>query len=106
MKAQIKKYKMQSTSSMFSSQMGAGDDGLSVISETPSVFTGKITHAERNLTRMEGNRAKELETVKKQLQEKEDELSSLKMKHSATLARTKTLETQLNEIKGQFKSKI
>ena len=43
-----------------------GDD-LSVISETPSVFTGKVTHAERNLTKMEGNRAKELESVKKQL---------------------------------------
>ena len=47
---------------------GAGpDDTLSVISEVPnpSVFSGKITHAERNLTRMEGNRAKELETVKR-----------------------------------------
>ena len=28
------------------------------------------------------------------------------MKHQATLARSKTLETQVNEIKGQFKSKI
>ena len=44
-----------------------GNDDLSVISEnpTPSVFAGKITHAERNLTKMEGNRAKELESVKK-----------------------------------------
>ena len=48
-----------------------GDDTLSVISETPSVFTGKITHAERNLTQMGGNRAKELESVKKALAEKE-----------------------------------
>jgi hypothetical protein len=54
---------MQSTSSMM------GDDTMSVISETPSVFTGKVTHAERNLTRMDGNRAKELETVKTKLME-------------------------------------
>ena len=59
----VRKYKMQSTSSMMA------DDTMSVISETPSVFTGKVTHAERNLTRMDGNRAKELETVKTKLME-------------------------------------
>ena len=82
---------------------GAGpDDTLSVISEVPnpSVFSGKITHAERNLTRMEGNRAKELETVKRQLTEKDEEYQALKTKHTASLARMKTLETQLGEIKG------
>ena len=52
-----------------------GDDTLSVISETPSVFTGKVTHAERNLTQMGGNRAKELEQVKKSLVETEDALA-------------------------------
>jgi len=49
-----------------------GDDTLSVISETPSVFTGKVTHAERTLTQMGGNRAKELENVKIALAEKEE----------------------------------
>ena len=49
-----------------------GDD-LSVISETPSVFTGKVTHAERNLSKMEGNRAKQLEEVQMKLAEKEEE---------------------------------
>jgi len=49
-----------------------GDDTLSVISESPSVFTGKVTHAERNLTQIGGNRAKELENVKQALQEKEE----------------------------------
>ena len=52
---------------MFNGGAGGADETLSVVSEAPSVFTGKITHAERNLTRMEGNRAKELETVKRQL---------------------------------------
>lgn len=54
LKTKLKKSKMGMTTS--SSVMG-GDDTLSVISETPSVFTGKITHAERNLTKMGGNRA-------------------------------------------------
>ncbi len=44
-----------------------GDDTLSVISETPSVFTGKVTHAEKTLSQMGGNRAKELENVKRAL---------------------------------------
>ena len=60
---------MQSTStSAFGNSVyggGANNDDLSVISETPSVFTGKVTHAERNLSKLEGNRAKELESVKK-----------------------------------------
>lgn len=36
---------------------GAGtsmmNDGLSVISETNTVFTGKITHAEKNLSKLD-----------------------------------------------------
>jgi len=54
-----------------------GDDTLSVISETPSVFNGKVTHAERNLTQMGGNRAKELENVKRALAGREEEFSAL-----------------------------
>ena len=38
------------------------NDGLSVISET-TVFTGKITHAEKNLTKLDQNKAKELERL-------------------------------------------
>lgn len=29
------------------------NDGLSVISETPSVFTGKITHAEKHISKID-----------------------------------------------------
>ena len=85
---------------------GAGDDTLSVISESPSVFTGKITHAEKTLTQMGGNRAKELENTKRALLAKEEEFAALKTKHAASLARNKTLDTQLKEIKGQFTSKM
>jgi len=49
---------------------------------------------------MGGNRAKELENVKRALQEKEEELSALKTKHAASVARNKTLEGQVREVKG------
>ena len=55
---------------------------------------------------MGGNRAKELENVKKALMAKEEEFTALKTKHAAGLARNKTLDTQLREIKGQFTSKM
>ena len=84
----------------------AGDDTLSVISETPSVFTGKVTNAEKTLSQMGGNRAKELENVKRALSEREEEFAALKTKHAASLARNKTLDTQLRQIKGQFTSKM
>lgn len=100
-KNKIKKSKMNGTSmSTF------GDDTLSVISESPSVFTGKITNAERTLTQMGGNRAKELEQVKRSLVDKEEEFAQLKTKYHASLARNKTLETQVREIKGQFTGKL
>ena len=70
---------MSATTSQFgTSMMGGMGDDLSVISETPSVFTGKVTHAEKNLSKIEGNRAKELEIVKRQLTEREEELAQLK----------------------------
>ena len=55
---------------------------------------------------MGGNRAKELENVRRALQEKEEELSALKTKHAASVARNKTLEGQVREVKGQFTSKM
>jgi len=55
---------------------------------------------------MGGNRAKDLENTKRALQEKEEEFKELKTKYTACLARTKTLEKQVSEVKGQFTSKI
>lgn len=68
------------------------NDGLSVISETNSVFTGKITHAEKNLTKIDQNRTKELELLRKELEEVKEELSSVKTKYKAAIARRDTLE--------------
>ena len=65
-KQKLKKVKMQGTSVSGFGAAG-GDDTLSVISESPSVFTGKVTHAEKTLTQMGGNRAKELENTKRAL---------------------------------------
>ena len=83
-----------------------GDDTMSVISETPSVFTGKVTHAERNLTRMDGNRAKELETLKTKLMEVHEELAQTKSKFSAISARKETIEKELSTVKSTFTSKM
>ena len=66
-------------------------DGLSVISEN-TVFTGKITHAEKNLSKLDQNRTKELETLKKEFEEKKEELASIKTKYKAAVARRDTLE--------------
>ena len=76
------------------------------MSETPSVFTGKITHAERNLTKMDGNRAKELEQTKKSLAEASEEVAALKSKLQGVTARRDVVENQLKDIKFTFQSKL
>jgi len=66
LKSKVKKFKLQAGVSDMNS------DTLSVISEMPgtgmglpSVFGGKITHAERNLTKMDAGRKNEMETLRK-----------------------------------------
>lgn len=68
------------------------NDGLSVISETPSVFTGKITHAERVISKIDQNRTKENEILKKEIEEIKEELNNMKTKYKAAIARRDTLE--------------
>lgn len=75
---------------------------MSVMSEAPSVFSGKITHAERNLTKMDGNRAKELEQTKKSLSEATEEIAALKTKLQGVTARKDVVENQLKDIKSTF----
>ena len=69
-------------------------------------FTGKITHAEKNLNKMEQNRAKELEKTLKELEETRDELNSLKTKYKAAVARRDTLENQMKDYKTEVASKM
>jgi len=76
------------------------------MSETPSVFPGKVTNAERNLTKIDVNRAKELESVKKQLADANEELVATKSKLQAVTARKDVVESQLKDIKTTYQSKI
>ena len=99
-KTQLKKYKMQSTST---SQFG---DDLSVISETPSVFPGRVTHAERNLNRLGADRQKDFEQMKQQLADKQAELQKVKDKLTGVNARNKILESQVKDVRSQFSGKM
>ena len=95
---------------MHGSTAGGFNDGLSVISETTGFGNatqfGKMTHAEKNLTKLENNRAKDLEKALKELDETRDELGQLKTKHKAAVARRDTLELQIKDVKGEFQTKM
>lgn len=86
----------------------AGADGLSVISEQTGVNTvvGRMTHAEKNLNKLENNRAKELERALKELEETREELASVKTKYKAAVARRDTLEKEMKDVKSEVQSKI
>lgn len=84
----------------------AGSDGLSVISEQTGMTLGRITHAEKNLTKLENNRAKELEKCQRELEETKEELGSIKTKYKAAVARRDTLEKEMKEIKSEVQSKM
>jgi uncharacterized protein (DUF3084 family) len=64
-----------------------------------------MTHAEKNLTKLDNNRAKELERTTKELEDTKEELSSLKTKYKAAVARRDTLETQMKDFKTEVSSK-
>lgn len=101
LKAQVKKLK---------SQMGFGEqsvmtDGLSVISES-TVFTGKVTHAEKNLSKVADKKREDMDKLKYQLDEQKEELLEVKKKYKAALARRDTLENQMKNIKTEFGTKI
>ena len=78
----------------------------SVISEAPSVFTGKITHAERKISQMGKSKQEELENLRLTVDEQKAELEEMKKKWKAALARRDTLEKQLKTIKTDFGLKI
>ena len=55
---------------------------------------------------MQGNKAKELEALRLDVNMKDDEIQQLKKKFSAANTRKDTLEVQIKEIKQTFQSKI
>jgi hypothetical protein len=67
-------------------------DNLSVISEN-TVFTGKITHAERNLTKLASKKGEDFEKLKYTIEEQKEELIEVKQKYKGAIARRDTIET-------------
>lgn len=82
------------------------DGGLSVISEAPSVFTGKITHAEKSIAKLGTKNKEDVEKLKYTIEEQASELTEVKQKYKGAIARRDTLETQLKTIKTDFGMKI
>ena len=66
-------------------------DNLSVISEN-TVFTGKITHAERNLTKLASKKGEDIEKLKYKIEEQKEELAEVKQKYKGAIARRDTVE--------------
>jgi DNA repair exonuclease SbcCD ATPase subunit len=103
LKSQVKRLKLELQ----------GGDTLSTISELtgmggalPSISMATKSHAEKNLNKLELNRAKDLEKALKELEELREELVSVKTKHKAAVARRDTLENQLKEYKSEVQSKM
>ena len=103
LKAQVKKYKAQLGLNAENSIMT--DGGLSVISEG-SVFTGRVTHAEKKIHQLGEKKKDDLDKLKFQVDELKEELIEVKGKYKGALARRDTLEKQLKTIKTDFGMKI
>ena len=80
------------------------EGGTSIGGDT--VFTGKVTHAERNLNRMNLKKKEDVDKLKFTVDEQKEELNELKRKYKAALARRDTLETQMKTIKTDYGSKM
>lgn len=59
---------MQVGAGGFNGEVSQMTDNLSVISEN-TVFTGKITHAERNLTKLANKKGEDVDKLKYQIEE-------------------------------------
>lgn len=81
------------------------DGGLSVISEG-SVFTGKITHAEKKIQQLGEKKRDDIDKLKFQVDELKEELIETKTKYNGAVSRRDTLEKQLKTIKTDFGLKI
>ena len=77
----------------------------SVMTEN-TVFTGKITHAERNLNKLGDKKREDVDKLKYQIEEMKEEVSELKSKYKGAVARRDTLETQMKTVKTDYGMKI
>ena len=65
----------------------------SIMTDNMSVFTGKITHAERNLNKLGEKKKEDVDKLKYQIEEMKEEINELKSKYKGAVARRDTLET-------------
>lgn len=104
LKQQLKKYKAGYTGEGSIMTMDGGP-AMSVMSGN-SVFTGKITHAEKNLSKLGEKKKEDVDKLKFTVDELKEELKELKQKYQGAVARRDTLENQLKNIKTEFGAKI
>jgi len=82
------------------------DGGQSVVSEQASVFTGKITHAEKKIAKLGVQKKEVQQDLQFTIDEQKAEIKELKQKYKGAIARRDTLEGQLKTIKTDFGMKI
>ena len=77
MKSQVKKLKAGGAGYGMGENSVMTDGGMSVISEN-TVFTGKITHAERNLSKLGEKKKEDVDKLKYQIEELKEEIKEIK----------------------------
>lgn len=103
LKQQLKKYKTQFGEA--SIMTNDHPNAQSMMSDA-TVFTGKITHAERKITQIGEKKKEDVEKMKYTIEEQKEEIKELKQKYQGAVARRDTLETQMKTIKTDFGAKI
>ena len=83
-----------------------GAQSVAAMSDVQTVFTGKVTHAERAITKIQQTKGVDLEKLRLTIDEQKEEIKELQTKFKAATARRDTLEKQLKTIKTEFGMKI
>jgi phage shock protein A len=88
------------------SMMTDGGASIASLGDNASVFTGKITHAEKKIAKIGDKKKEDLEKLRYTIEEQQAELTEVKQKYKGAIARRDTLEKQLKTIKTEFGMKI
>ena len=103
LKQQLKKYKAYGEAS--GASIMTHDGAMSMMSNN-TVFTGKITHAEKNLSKLGERKKEDVEKLKYTIEEQKEEIKELRQKYQGAMARRDTLENKMKTIKTEFGAKI
>ena len=80
-------------------------EGASIASEA-SVFTGKITHAERKISQIGEKKRDDIDQLKFKIEEQKEEINEIKLKYKGAVSRRDTLENQMKSVKTEFGTKM